>query len=51
MIFATKKNLCPVKKSQNCRFFLLILTAAFGLHGDPADFDPTHLGQSHCLLG
>ena len=36
-------------------FFLLAkkfyIADVFGMHGDPAEFDPAHLSQSHCLHG
>ena len=43
------------QKSEILVFFFpakyFYIADVFGLHGDPADFDPAHLSQSHCLHG
>ena len=53
MIFDTKKHVAC--ENFNFRFFSpaknFYIADVFGLHDDPADFDPAHLSQSHCLHG
>ena len=54
LIFATKKHVA-CEKFEILGFFspakIFYIADVFGLLGDPADFDPAHLSQSHCLHG